>query len=506
MLHLSYQRRYARIGTGLRSNIVTESWSTSSAPGVDLHLDPALAGGRRSGLEHALREAIRTGRLAPHARLPATRKLAAELGLSRGTVQAAYEQLTAEGFLTAKQGSGTVVASLSSPHTPSLQAPAQPPVPAEPRYDLRPGSPDVSTFPTAAWLRATRHALNSAPAAAYGYGDPRGRPELRTALAEYLGRTRGVLARPEQIVVTSGYVQALALLTRALAELGSPATAMEDPCLDFHREVVRRHGSRVVPLPVDEHGARTDLLSGSGFPAVGAVVLTPAHQYPTGVTLHPARRLALTEWARTSGGVVIEDDYDGEFRYDRQPVGAVQGMAPDHVAYVGTASKTLGPGVRLAWLVLPPHLVDPVVDHKRHSDHHTGSIGQLTLARLITTHDYDRHVRACRLRYQGRRDLLLARLPAAAGRSASGIAVQGIAAGLHALVTLPPGRLPEAEAVRRAAASSLALEPLTPHWHSTADDHPQGIVVGYTTPPERDYPTALDALNQALGHGPWSVP
>lgn len=272
---------------------------------------------------------------------------------------------------------------------------------------------------------------------------------------------------------------------------------MEDPCLGFHREVVRRHGSTVVALPVDEHGARTGLLSDSGFPTVGAAVVTPAHQYPTGGTLHAARRHSVLDWARSTGGLIIEDDYDGEFRHDRRPVGALQGMAPGHVAYVGTASKTLGPALRLAWLVLPPHLVDPVVDHKRHSDHHSETIGQLTLADLISEHEYDRHVRACRLRYQRRRDLLLTRLQPAPGRIASGFAIQGIAAGLHALITLPADQLTEQDVLHRAAAHSLALEPLGDHWH-TAGDHPQGIVVGYTTQPEHSYPAALDALTQAV--------
>ncbi|OKI68793.1 MocR-like pyridoxine biosynthesis transcription factor PdxR [Micromonospora sp. CB01531] len=456
--------------------------------GVDLHLELDASGGRRAGLERALRAAIRDGRLPPSARLPATRTLATELGLSRGTVSAAYDQLVAEGWLVARVGAGTEV----SPLRRAAPAPvAPPPGPAPFRYDLRPGSPDVGLFPVTAWLRATRRALAVAPAEAYGYGDPRGRPELRTALAGYLGRARGVLADPERIVVTTGYVQALVLLTTVLRDAGTPAVAMEDPGLPFHREVVRRHGGTVLPLPVDERGARTDLLGTGRLARVGAAVVTPAHQFPIGVTLHPARRHALADWARATGGLVVEDDYDGEFRYDRQPVGAVQGTAPEQVAYVGTAAKTLGPALRLAWLVLPARLVDPVVDAKRHLDLHTETIGQLALADLIGTHGYDRQIRTVRRRYRQRRDLLLDRLGRWPG-------LDGISAGLHATVDLPADGPTEAEVLAAAGARGLALGGLGPHRHHPAGQ-PGGLVVGYAHPPSHAYPAAVDLLARVLG-------
>ncbi|WP_345020201.1 PLP-dependent aminotransferase family protein [Streptomyces shaanxiensis] len=449
--------------------------------GVDLHLEADVGEGRRVGLERALRDAVRDGRLAPGTQLPATRRLADELGISRNTVKAAYDQLVAEGYLTARQGSGTRVATLPSAAARPLEAAARARVP---RFDLRPGSPDVGAFPAAAWLRALRRAIATAPSLAYDYGDPRGRVELRTALSGYLGRARGVIAPPERIVITSGYVQGLALLTRVLA---GGTIAMEDPGLPFHREVVRRGGGAVVPVPVDERGVRAGELRDCE-----AVVVTPAHQYPTGVTLHPERRRALTDWARARGGLIVEDDYDGEFRYDRQPVGALQGMAPGQVAYLGTASKTLGPALRLGWMVLPPHLVDAVADAKLHSDHHTESIGQLALAELIDSHAYDRHVRACRLRYRRRRDQLLERL-------GTGRAVRGIAAGLHALVEVDD----EARVLARAEAEGLAVGCLGEHWHAPGggDGRPQGLVVGYGTPRERAYPEALDVLGKVLESG-----
>jgi GntR family transcriptional regulator/MocR family aminotransferase len=461
---------------------VAESWANF---GVDLHLDVDTGGGgRRQAVERALREAIRSGRLAPQTRLPSTRALAAELGLARNTVAAAYEQLIAEGFLTARTGSGTTVVGLPEPPAAgTLRAPR----PA-PRYDLRPGSPDVATFPVDAWVRATRRAVASVPASAFDYCDPQGRPELRVALAEYLGRARGVLADPEHIVVCSGYVQALALLARVV---GGPI-AMEDPGLAFHRDVVRHAGVEVLPLPVDDDGARTDQLGHGHLVPARAAVLTPAHQYPTGVTLHPSRRRAAVAWASAQNGLLIEDDYDGEFRYDRQPVGALQGIAPECVVYAGTAAKTLAPALRLAWLVLPDRLVEPVTQAKRLTDLHTEIIGQLTLAELITSHAYDRHIRSCRLHYRRRRDLLIERL----GRRHR---LHGIAAGLHALIRLPATGPGEDQVVQRAAAHGLAVGALRPHWHTPDRTTAQGLIVGYATPTTASYPAALDTLASALG-------
>jgi GntR family transcriptional regulator/MocR family aminotransferase len=451
--------------------------------GVDLHLDLDPGSGRRLALEQALRAAIRSGRLAPQTRLPSTRTLAAELSLARNTVAVAYEQLIAEGYLTARTGSGTTVVGL--PERPAAVTPHTPT--AAPRYDLRPGSPDVTTFPVDAWVRATRRALAAAPSSAFDHGDPRGRIELRSALAEYLGRARGVLADPARILICSGYVQALALLAR----LVEGPVAMEDPGLAFHRDVVRHAGADVLALPVDDQGACTDQLGSGDLASARAAVLTPAHQYPTGVTLHPVRRHSAVAWASANGGLLIEDDYDGEFRYDRQPIGALQGMAPDNVVYIGTAAKTLSPALRLAWMVLPERLVEPVAQAKRLTDLQTEGLGQLTLAELITSHAYDRHVRACRLHYRRRRDLLIERL----GRHHH---LHGIAAGLHALVQLPATGPSEEDVVERAAAHGLAVSALHPHWHTPSRAETQGLIVGYATPTTASYPAALDTLARAL--------
>lgn len=330
---------------------MAKTWATL---GVDLHVEPTGSGVRK-GLTDALREAVRGGRLAPGTRLPSSRSLAADLGIARNTVADAYADLVAEGWLTARQGSGTQVAERTV--APQGPEPAQRRrEPSGPAYDLVPGSPDLASFPRTAWLKAARRALTDAPHEALGYGDPRGRPELRAALAGYLSRARGVRADPDRILVCSGFADALTLLGTVLRQRGLRSVAVESYGLDAHWNLLHRSGLRTTPLPFDELGTDTRDMGGAR-----AVLLTPAHQFPMGVPLHPDRRAAVVDWARRTGGLVLEDDYDGEFRYDRQPVGALQGLDPDHVIHMGTASKSLAPGLRLGWLVLPPSLVNEVV-------------------------------------------------------------------------------------------------------------------------------------------------
>lgn len=457
------------------------SWTSG---GVDLHLD-MTGRGQRSGLEDALRSAIQDRRLAAGTIVPSTRALAGDLGVARGTVVAAYDQLTAEGYLVARRGVGTQVADLGPVTAPSVEQPR----PAGIRFDLRPGSPDVTSFPTSMWVRCMRRALATAPATAFDYGDVRGRLELRNALVDYLGRTRGVQASPDQIMITAGATQALSLLATALTAAGHTATAMENPGFAMHRPVVRQGGQRVIALPVDERGANIEDIVAE---APSAVVVTPTHQYPTGVPMHPVRRHALTTWARTNGAVIIEDDYDGEFRYERQPIGALQGTAPDHVVYLGTASKALAPGIRLGWMVLPHRLIDPLRRVKVRADLSAPTITQLTVAEMISSHRYDRHIRMMRLRYRRRRDQLLDTLNAIR----PGL-VTGIAAGMQAAIQLPAMGSTEDEVIAAAAAEGLALEGLTRHWH--AGSAPSGgLLVGFSKPSEAAYPGALGVLVRIL--------
>ncbi|MFE0386127.1 PLP-dependent aminotransferase family protein [Streptomyces bungoensis] len=461
---------------------MAESWATL---GVDLHLEPAGSSGLRRGLTDALRDAVRTGRLAPGTRLPSSRSLAADLGIARNTVAEAYADLVAEGWLTARQGSGTRVAERAVP-PPEAAAPRRR-APGRPTYSLVAGIPDLASFPRAEWLKAARRALAAAPFQALGYGDPRGRPELRTALAGYLARARGVRTDPETIVVTAGFSHALRILGTVLRARGVRTVAVESYGLDVHRALLHDAGLTTPALPYDELGTDTRPLAGEG-----AVLLTAAHQFPMGTALHPDRRTAVVDWARRTGGLVLEDDYDGEFRYDRQPVGALQGLDPDRVVHLGTASKSLAPGLRLGWMVLPPSLVEEATAAKGQADT-VGVMEQLTLAEFMASGAYDRHVRAARLRYRRRRDALAA----AVADHAPGVHVTGIAAGLHAVLRLPPGT--EQPVVQAAAWQGLALHGLSLHRHPEAVTAPlDALVVGYGTPPDSAWAGALEALCRVL--------
>jgi GntR family transcriptional regulator/MocR family aminotransferase len=465
-----------------------DSWATS---GVDLHLD--RTGSRvRAGLEAALRDAVRSARLTPGLRLPSSRALAADLGIARNTVAEAYGQLVAEGWLVARQGSGTRVA--VRPPAAADVAPPLPPPAAPPRYDLRAGSPDSALFPRSVWLSAMRRALSVAPPEALGYSDPRGRPELREALAGYLARARGVHTSPDQIVISAGFTQGLGLICRALRGRGARTLAMEAYGVQGHRGIVADSGLRIRSVPVDDDGADIGELRDAH-----AVLLTAAHQFPLGAALAPHRRSQAVRWASETSGVVIEDDYDGEFRFDRDPVGAMQALAPDHVIYAGTASKSLAPGLRLGWLALPRSFVQPVVEAQALTMRNLNTIDQLTLAEMITSGGYDRHVRRCRLVYRRRRDQLLTSLR----RHASQSRVTGIAAGLHVMLRLEEGH-DEDEIVAAAARRGLAVEGLG-EYSPTDDPRPAALIIGYGSPPEHAFTAAVARLTAVLseaGRGP----
>ena len=459
--------------------------------GLDLHVE--LAGPRvRAALETALRQAVQSGRLAAGTRLPASRTLAADLGVARNTVADVYGQLVAEGWLTARQGSGTRVADHPAAEPPAATAPAAtvPQAREALRNSLKAGLPDLSDFPRGAWLAAARKAVTAAPAGAFGYGDPRGRPELRAALAAYLARARGVRAAADQIVICSGFTQGLSLLGRVLAASGARAAGVEAFGLRQHREVIEAAGLSALPVPVDPLGAVIDQV-----PDCGALLLTPAHQFPLGVALAPERRQRAVAWAARTGAVVVEDDYDGEFRYDRRAIGAMQALAPEHVIYAGTASKTLAPAVRLAWLVVPRRLLADVVWAKSRTDRHGSSLDELTLAEFIGSGGYDRHVRRSRLRYQRRRDRLIAAL----ARAVPEPRISGVAAGLHAVLHLPPGA-GEDEIVAAAAARGLALDGMRDYRMAGAE-HPEALVIGYGTPPAHAFTTAVTRLCAVLQAG-----
>jgi GntR family transcriptional regulator/MocR family aminotransferase len=462
---------------------------------LDLHLD--LQPGDRVGraLENALRDAVRSGRLAPGMRLPGTRSLATDLGVSRGTVVQAFAQLVAEGWLVGVAGSGTVVGPVGGGALGAVadeRTEGRKPLPAAPvsAIDLRPGRPDLGSFPRTMWAGAVRKALAGSSATALGYGSPAGLPQLRAAVAEHVARTRGVRASSDDVVVTAGFTQGLALLARAAYGLGMRLAATEDPGFTWHRRVLGAAGLSVGPLAVD--GAGTDPDGLPPWPALA--LLTPAHQHPYGVVLAPARRTAAVEWARRHDGFVVEDDYDGEFRYDRQPVGAMQPLDPDRVVYAGSASKSLAPGVRIGWLVVPPALRAPLLEAVIDVAAGVPAIDQLALADLLARGEHDRHVRRMRLAYRARRRELVARLAEIGAPSPA-----GVAAGLHALLPLASAEQ-ECRTVRVAERAGVQLQGLHTggYWHSSAPDRPGGLVIGYATPAAHAWRGALDALSALL--------
>ncbi|MFJ5290606.1 PLP-dependent aminotransferase family protein [Streptomyces sp. NPDC088348] len=452
---------------------------SAASPAWELLLPVAAAPSRRRGreLREALRAAVRAGRLPAGTRLPSSRALAADLGVSRGLVTEAYEQLTAEGYLRTGRGAGTWVGgAVRAPVSGARdRAPRAPGV----QVDFRPGTPDLSLFPRAAWSAAHRSVLTRLPHDALGYPDPRGLPELRTALAELLTRRRGVVADPERLVVCSGVAQATTLLGLALHARGLRAVGTEDPGSPEHTALFAAAGLRTVALPLDAEGPAPGPLAESGVRAVAA---TPAHQFPTGIACTPARRSELLGWARSVDGLVIEDDYDGDFRYDRAPVGALQGLDPDRVAYTGSVSKSLAPGLRLGWLVAPEWITDEIVARKRTMDLGNPVIDQALLAEFIRSGGYDRQLRRCQRAYRDRRDALVRAL----GEHVPGAAVSGIAAGLHLIARLPEAYGPEDRFLERAARAGVAVRPLSGYGTARPRDGVVHLVFGYAhlAPPE----------------------
>jgi GntR family transcriptional regulator / MocR family aminotransferase len=455
---------------------------TTSGPELLVELDRAAAEPLHRQLTSGLREAIRSGRLVPETRLPSTRVLAADLGVSRRLVVDAYSQLAAEGFLLSRHGSGTRVATVDTASAPERDA-------GEPEkhfnIDFAPGSPHLGSFPRQAWLRALRQGLAEIESQAFGYIAPQGLHIARVAVADYLRRTRGVLADPEHIVLCSGATQAVALLASVLT---GQTVVMEDPGFWLHRMVLRHNGLEPLPVPVDDGGLDVAALANS---RATTVLATPAHQSPTGVVLSATRRTALVQWAR-SGHLVIEDDYDAEYRYDRAPVGALQGIVPDRVVYIGSTSKTLAPGMRIGWMVLPAHLVAPVTLSKGLADTGSSVMDQIAYAKLLTSGGYDRHLRQMRRRYLARRNTLLGAL----ARYLPEATVLGAAAGVHLTVRFPDG-FPVADLVRRAAEMRVRAEPLAP-CYAKPETAPPGLILGYANLTESQIVTGVQSLARAM--------
>jgi GntR family transcriptional regulator/MocR family aminotransferase len=416
-------------------------WS-GLGPELLLRLDRGSGQPLRSQLESGIRDAIRDGRLAVGERLPSSRELARDLQVSRGLVQECYAQLLAEGYLDSQVGSATRVARGALPEAIPAAAPARPASrpsrsPRPPRLiaDFRSGVPDLASFPRGDWAWAMREACRTVPSADLDYGDPRGSRALREVIAAYQRRVRAAAADAGSIVICTGFAQGLGLAVRVLAGLGVATVAFEDPGYGDDEtsgsvRAVAAAGAQAVFVPVDEQGVDVAALAATG---ARAVVVTAAHQSPTGVVLAARRRHQLAEWARSRDAYIVEDDYDSEFRYDREPVGVLQGIAPDRVLTIGTVSKALAPTIRLGWILVPPALAAAVAEQKELSDRGSSGLDQLALAALLESGRYDRHLRRMRTAYARRRAALIDAL----ARRAPGVRLTGLAAGFHAVAHLP---------------------------------------------------------------------
>ncbi|GIF07284.1 MocR-like pyridoxine biosynthesis transcription factor PdxR [Actinoplanes siamensis] len=459
---------------------------------LQLRPGDAPAKGLTGWLTEGLRTAIAAGRLAPGTRLPATRLLATELGVSRGVVVQAYQRLVDEGLADARTGSGTVIerhaAAVPRPAADrrrtlrELRLPLSTPDGVD--LNLAPGVPDLAAFPRAAWLRAERAVLSRVSSADLGYGDPGGAPRLRVELVGWLRRTRAISAEADDILVCGGVAQGQALLAQVLRARGEAAVAVEDPGSRGARDQIEHWGVRTEPVPVDDDGLLVGPLRATGL---DTVLLTPAHQFPTGAVLAPERRRELLSWVNEGPRLIVEDDYDAEHRYDRAPVAALQGSAPERVAHLGSVSKSLAPGMRLGWLIAPRGLQADLLAAKHASDLGSSALPQLVLAELLATGDYERHLRSVRVRQRARRDALIAGLRTHLPRAR----VRGVAAGLHLLIELPGGD--DVELAERVRAAGVLVHPLS--WHRRLPG-PPGLVLGYAAHP----PDRLSEAAARIGH------
>lgn len=438
-------------------------------------------------IQREIRDAIRQGSLRANTRLPSTRSLAAQLGVSRPIVQDAYEQLAAEGYLQTRRGARPVVPEAATGNMAASEAPARRTVPI--RYDLRPAIPDLSMFPRKAWLKMLRRAVEDMPASAFGYGDRHGTPALRHALAEYLGRVRGVIADPERIIITSGFAEARALACSMFAALGVRRLGVEDPGYSEWKSE-ERAGIVPVSVPVDAEGMALDELDAL---KVQAVLVTPAHQFPTGVVLSTARRRQLVEWLKANDAFALEDDYDAEYRYDHQPIGALQGLTPERILYAGTVSKTLAPALRLGWLVVPANLVDAVKAEQRCWNEGCPRLDQNALAAFIETGEYDRHLRRMRSVYRSRRAVLLNAIE----EFLPGTEPQGIAAGLHVTLNLPD-TIDATSVCAAAALRGIAIEPLEKY--RRVGGGASGLLLGYGAASENSLRAAMRMIAESAAY------
>lgn len=473
--------KVASNGSLLPSNAMRES-QTNLAGDLLLHLERSGDGPLHERVKRALRTAIRDGRIEVGTALPPSRQLATDLGCSRWAVTEAYSQLIAEGYLEAQTGSATRVRWTNALDAGSgRRAPRQAP---EARFDLGPGLPDLRAFPRRRWAEAVRTQVTTTAFTEFGYPPSGGHLRLRRTLVAYLGRARGVAATPEDVTVCTSVTDGVRRVCHALRADGITAVGCEEPGWTRLREVIRAAGLEPVPVRTDGGGLRVDDLAGRA--GLRAVLTSPAHQFPLGSVLAPERRAALLQWARRVDGVVLEDDYDAEFRYDRRPVAALQGMDPSRVVLFKSLSKILSPALGIGWIVAPPRWTR-YLHRSDQTATQPPTLDQLAFAELLESGAYDRHLRACRKRYRDRRDTLVQAL----AQQLPGAPVSGIAAGLHLILRLPP-TVDTAAVVTAAAARSLRIADLTAY-HATEDHADHGLVLGYGN-------LADGAVREAVGY------
>ena len=451
----------------------------STGPLLALQLEP----GRPLGLqlEAQLRALVRARRLPAGHELPSTRALAADLGVSRGVVVGAYAQLAAEGYIALRRGAAPTVAALAGEQQEECdRADSDVPV-ASARFNLRPDLPDLALFPRQQWLAACRSSLHRAANTDLAYGDPFGAAELRRQLAVFLTRTRGVVATADRTAVSLGSTHALFALACALRRQGARRIGVEDPGHRWRTRALASSGLEVVAVPVDREGLRVDRL-----PGVDAVVVSPDHHFPSGVALSPERRRALVDWAVGGDRLVVEHDYDGHFRYDRPAAAVLQGLAPEHVAYVGGTSALLAPTLRVGWAVLPARLVVPQSNETFGTVVSAPRLTQLALAELIARGHLDRHLRRARAAYRRRREAMLAAL----GRHLPDATAGGAPVGLYVALALP-ARSDEGGLLTAARRSGLALDGVNEH---ALTSQPPGLVLGFAAAPEPTLRRALELL------------
>ncbi|WP_405063780.1 PLP-dependent aminotransferase family protein [Kribbella sp. NBC_01505] len=468
---------------------------SNGADFLQLNAADVPAGGLADWLTDQVRTAISDGRLPIGSRLPATRQLATELRISRGVVTEAYQRLTEEGQVSGRGRAGTIVVAAPAVAPAARARSYEPPQMTAPgldifvelraapaHIDLTPGVPDLASFPRAAWLRSERAVLNDLEPAAFGYGDPSGTPALRRAVSAWLARYRGITAHPDEVIIVAGVSQAIALLAQFLTERGIGEVAVEDPGSLGSRQHLQEWQLRTPPIPVDSGGLQVDVLRKSGAPVV---MVTPAHHFPTGVVLEGERRRDLLQWA-AEGGLIFEDDYDAEHRYDRPPVPALRSMQAEQVLYAGSVSKLLAPALRIGWIVPPAQHRDDFIALKRRADLGNASLPQLTLAHLMESGELERQLRYVHRRHRTRRDALATAvatyLPTAT--------IHGAAAGLHLTITFPPD-IDDKALAAAALSKGIKVHPLS--WHCQLP-HAPGLVLGYAA----RTPTALTEAIQTI--------